>query len=229
MTRLLRAAFALAAPLMLWACVLTPGKFVSSLTVNADRSFAFAYKGEVIALDPGSSMKKIEEGDAPKETPKPDPTAEAEADTKNREIAAALSKEAGYKSVVYRGKGKFDIDYAVSGNLTHSFLFPFNIDAQAIVPFLAIEVRQGGSVRIRAPGFANSQDNNSALGGVGAVGGAPGAASKHLDGVFTLDTNAEIVSQNNEDGAKTVGGRQQVVWRATPLSKDAPVAVLRLK
>jgi hypothetical protein len=237
MTRLLRAAFALAAPLMLWACVLTPGKFVSSLTVNADRSFAFAYKGEVIAFDPSSSMKgltnatdkKDEEGNARKETPKPDATAEAEADAKNREIAAALSKEAGYKSVVYRGKGKFDIDYAVSGNLTHSFLFPFNIDAQAIVPFLAIEVRQGGSVRIRAPGFANSQDNNSALGGVGAVGGAPGAGSKHLDGVFTLDTNAEIVSQNNEDGAKTVGGRQQVVWRATPLSKDAPVAVLRLK
>ncbi len=237
MTRLLRAAFALAAPLMLWACVLTPGKFVSSLTVNADRSFAFAYKGEVIALDPGSSTKglsdasdkKAEEGDAPKESPKPDPTAEAEADAKNREIAAALSKEAGYKSVIYRGKGKFDIDYAVSGRLDHGFVFPFNTDAQAIFPFIAIELRQSGTVRVRAPGFANSQDNNSALGGVGAVGGAPGTASKYLDGVFTLDTNAEIVSQNNEDGAKTVGGRKQIVWRATPLSKDAPTAVLRLK
>ena len=237
MTRLLRAAFALAAPLMLWACVLTPGKFVSSLTVNADRSFAFAYKGEVIALDPGSSMKglsdapekKAEEGDAPKEAAKPDPTAEAEADAKNREIAAALSKEAGYKSVVYRGKGKFDIDYAVSGRLTHSFLFPFNVDAQAALPFLMVEVRQGGTVRVRAPGFANSQNSGAPMGGLGGMGGGAGDASKYLDGVFTLDTDAEIISQNNEDGAKAVGPRKQIVWRATPLSKDAPVAVLRLK
>ena len=229
MTRLLRAVLALTAPLMLWACVLTPGKFESSLTVNADRSFAFAYKGEVIALDPGSSMKKIEDGDAPKGAPKPKPTAEAEADAKNREIAAALLKEAGYKSVVYRGKGKFDIDYAVSGRLDHSFLFPFNMDAQAIVPFLAIEVRQGGTVRMRAPGFANSQNSGAPVGGLGGMGSSgAGDASKYLDGIFTLDTDAEIVSQNNENGAKAVGARKQIVWRATPLTKDAPVAVLRL-
>ena len=41
--------------------------------------------------------------------------------------------------------------------------------------------------------------------------------------------DAEIVSQNNEEGAKAVGTRRQIVWRATPLTKDAPTAVLRLK
>jgi hypothetical protein len=238
MTKLLRAAVALVAPLVLWGCVLTPGKFVSSLTINADRTFAFAYKGEVVAVDPSSSMKgmadssetKAAEGDAVKSVlPKPDATAEAEADAKNREIAAALSKEAGYKSVVYRGKGKFDIDYVMSGSLTHAFLFPFNADAQAVLPFLMVEVRQGGTVRVRAPGFANSQNSAPGMSGLGGMGGGSGDAPKYLDGVFTLDTNAEIVSQNNEDGAKTVGARKQIVWRATPLTKDAPAAVLRLK
>ncbi len=237
MTKLLRAALVLVAPLVLWGCVLTPGKFVSSLTINADRTFSFAYKGEVVAVDPSSSMKgmadssdaKSGEGEATKaEVAKPDAIAEAEADAKNREIATALSKEAGYKSVVYRGKGKFDIDYAVSGSLTHAFLFPFNADAQAVLPFLMVEVRQGGTVRVRAPGFASNQSSAQSMGGLGGMAGA-GDTSKYLDGVFTLDTNAEIVSQNNEDGAKSVGARKQIVWRATPLTKDAPTAVLRLK
>lgn len=238
MTRTMRVAAALVAPLLLWGCVLTPGKFVSSLTVNADRTFAFAYKGEVVAIDPSSSMKRLadssettaEESDTVKAEPsKPDVNAEAEADAKNREIAAALSKEAGYRSVVYRGKGRFDIDYAISGSLTHAFVFPFNADAQAVLPFVMVEVRQGGTVRVRAPGFAASQSNSASLGGLGGMGGSASESSKYLDGVFTLDTNAEIVSQNNEDGAKTVGARKQIAWRATPLTKDAPTAVLRLK
>ncbi|UVO55968.1 hypothetical protein M0209_16685 [Sphingomonas sp. SUN039] len=237
MGKLLRAGFALFAPLILWACVLTPGKFVSSLTVNADRTFAFAYKGEVIALDPGGAMKgfgKREESKDAQATDDTDKAAKekagvasaAEADAKNREIAAALSNEAGYKSVVYRGNGKFDIDYAISGSLTHSFLFPFNADAQAVLPFLMVEVRQGGTVRLRAPGFANSDSGTAAM---NPMGGGVADAAKYLDGVFTLDTDAEIISQNNEDGAKAVGRRKQIVWRATPLTKDAPTAVLRLK
>jgi hypothetical protein len=235
MTKLLRAAIALAAPLALWGCLLTPGKFVSSMTVNADRTFAFAYKGEVIAVDPSSAMKvagenKDGDADTPKvDVPKTDPAAEAESDAKNREIATALSKEAGYRSVVYRGKGKFDIDYAISGTLTHSFLFPFNVDAQAILPFVMVEVRQGNTVRVRAPGFSGNQNNGGAVSGLGGMGGGASDGSKYLDGQFTLDTDAEIVSQNNEEGAKSVGRRKQIAWRATPLTKDAPTAVLRLK
>jgi hypothetical protein len=52
-------------------------------------------------------------------------------------------------------------------------------------------------------------------------------ASAKLDGTFILDTDAEIVSQNNEEGAKTVNGRKTVTWKATPLSTTAPMAVVR--
>lgn len=241
--RLIRLWIALILPLALYGCVLTPGRFVSTLSINGDRSFAFSYKGEVIALDPKKDFGKGL-GDLPKsddsqgepggeteskslsflrpvsaETAK----AAAETETRNKAIAEALSKEYGYRSVVYQGKGVFLIDYAISGRLTHNFVFPFNADAEAVFPFLVIELRANNSVRVKAPGFANDSSGDKT-----GMGSEFGAASK-LDGIFTLDTDAEIVSQNNEDGASRSGGRQTIRWRATPLTKDAPSAVLRMR
>lgn len=241
LTRLKAFAVALAAPLILTGCLLSPGKFTSTMTINADRTFTFAYKGEVIRIDPSSAMKGI--GDKPstddeaapteakpavyqiaaKRKPnakEPDP--QAEDDAKNREIAAALGKEMGYRSVVYQGKGKFLIDYQISGTLTHNFVYPFNSDAEAVFPFIVIELRKDGLVRVKAPGFADNSSSNTGMNGMGSD------ARKAMDGIFTLDTDAEIVSQNNEDGAKTNGNRRTITWRATALSKDAPTAVLRL-
>jgi hypothetical protein len=239
---MMRFLIVLFAPLMLVGCILSPGKFVSTMTVNADRTFAFTYKGEVYASNPSEALKGV--GDKPAtetpeadakpavyriaadnkkagSTPEPEPAEDDEA--KHREVAAALSKEHGYRSAVYQGKGKFLIDYAITGKLTHNFQYPFNSDAGVVLPFVMIELRQGGTVRVKAPGYTNAETGSIP------VGGGMSKAAKMLDGVFTLDTDAEIVSQNNEDGAKTVGGRHVINWRATPLTKDAPTAVLRLK
>lgn len=231
-------------PLALASCVLAPGKFVSTLRIDADRHFAFTYVGEVIALDMSNDMTKGFGDTAPdnKTDPAGDiggaaPTLQklgfqaaekdeesaakkAEADRKNRAIANALSKEAGYRKVAYLGDGKFSIDYAISGTLDHSFVYPYNLDAEVVFPFVVVEVRANNTVRVKAPGYA--ADSNEK--------GVPGTAkaSSQLDGVFTLDTNAEIVSQNNEEGAVTTGGRKIVTWKATPLSKDPPTAVLRM-
>jgi len=38
-----RLAALIAAPLLLAGCLLTPGKFTSKLTINADRGFTYAY------------------------------------------------------------------------------------------------------------------------------------------------------------------------------------------
>lgn len=249
----------LVAPLMLMSCVLTPGKFVSTLDIRADRSFTFTYKGEVIGVDfakefakgmagagksggdgsddgNGSSDDSGADDSVPSSLLTPaafqndsagmDDAGSADSDAKFQAIAAALSKEAGYRSVVYKGKGVFEIDYAISGKLTHNFLYPYNLDAEVIFPFVVIELRGASNVRVKAPGFAKS-DND---GGMGAMGGGDQAkAASQMDGTFTLTTNAEIVSQNNEDGAKAgPAGSKQIQWRATPLSKDAPTAVLKL-
>jgi len=248
--RLSRLTLVLLMPFALASCVLTPGKFVSTLRIDADRHFTFTYIGEVVALDIGDDMMKGL-GDSPAEdTTDPasgDGTAtlqqlafqekaeskaddskdaaskKAATDAKNRTIAATLAKETGYRKVTYLGDGKFSIDYAISGTLDHSFLWPYNVDAEIMFPFIAVELRANNTVRIKAPAFANENSKSSSM-------GMPGMdkASSQLDGVFTLDTNAEIVSQNNEDGAVTTGGRKTITWKATPLTKDAPSAVLRL-
>lgn len=249
--RFSRLALLLLLPFALASCVLTPGKFVSTLRIDADRHFTFTYVGEVVALDIGDDMMKGL-GDTPAEDAT-DPASgdgtatlqqlafqdkaeegkgddskdaagkKAAADAKNRTIAATLAKEAGYRKVTYLGDGKFSIDYAISGTLDHSFLWPYNVDAEIMFPFIAVELRANNTVRIKAPAFANENSKSSSM-------GMPGMdkVSSQLDGVFTLDTNAEIVSQNNEDGAVTAGSRKTITWKATPLTKDAPSAVLRL-
>lgn len=248
-----RLALALCAPLLLLGCILTPGKFTSTLSVNADRSFAFTYKGEVIAVDMANEMSKglnsgstdsdsesIEESDPEKKDSLFTPTglqqdddkaeaakSKAETEAKNRAVAEALSKEAGYRSVQYVGDGKFIIDYAIKGTLNHSFVYPYNLDAEIMFPFIAIEVRANGAVRVKAPAFGNEKSGGDKSMGMGGMGGEDKAA-KLREGIFTLDTDAEIISQNNEDGVQTVSGRKTIVWKVTPLSQSAPTAVLKM-
>jgi len=229
-----RLAFACALPLLLAGCLLVPGKFVSDLTIHADRSFTFNYKGQVIASDPSEGMSSDE-------PLKPDATPEEKAEFaskakekaakakeregKNREIAAALSKEYGYRSVVYRGNGLFDVDYSAKGILTTNFTYPFNSDAEVMIPFVAIEARKDGTVRVRAPGFGRAPGQ----GGPASAMPAMNDPSDRAEGTFTLTTDAEIVAQNQEDGAKSVGASKVIVWTVGAIKKDAPSAVLRMK
>lgn len=221
-------------PLLLTGCLLVPGRFVSDLTIRADRSFAFSYRGQVIATDPSESSSY----DVPlKSDATPEEKAEAaakakekaakasEREEKNRAVAAALSKEYGYRSVVYRGNGVFDVDYAVRGMLTTNFTYPFNSDAEVMIPFVAIETSKDGTVRVRAPGFGRAP-----------VQGGPAPSlpmmddpSEKAEGVFTLTTDAEIVAQNQEEGAKTIGADKVIRWMVGGIKKDAPTAVLRMR
>jgi hypothetical protein len=65
------------------------------------------------------------------------------------------------------------------------------------------------------------------MGGMG--GGAGDAAAKALNGRFTLTTDAEIVSQNQEEGAETTPQGKRIMWTISPLTSDAPAATLRVK
>lgn len=246
---------ALALLLPLSACILSPGKFTSTLDIGRDGSFTFTYVGEVIAPPPDSMTGKDEArkdaGNGKKADDSPYP-ATSERNRKpgvppikpetasNRARMAALadtlSKEHGYRSVKYLGNYHFAIDYSVTGRLTHNFLFPFNLDGEVIIPFLAIELRGADRVRIKAPGYANDESRGggemgAAIGGLGEnLGGSSGdARPSELDGSFTLTTNAEIISQNQESGAVTLpDGRKRIVWRATPQTRDAPTASLKI-
>jgi hypothetical protein len=231
---------ALAAPLLLMSCVLSPGKFVSSLDIRKDRSFTFSYVGDVILLDPASTftnaaaeglaegMKESEngeEGEEGEESAKPaahaapvvidTPKHLAEA----KAIAEALSKEVGYRSVEYLGNNKFRVDYQMTGRLDRSFVYPVNLDAKAIIPWIAIEVRKDGTARFMGLAFGDPDE------GMGSRA-KPGSEENEREGIFTLTTDAELVMHNNEEG-KAPGPATKVVWKVTPASRTVPTAVVR--
>lgn len=236
-TRIIAAA---AAPLLLASCLLAPGKFVSTMEVGADRSFTFTYVGEVHALSAdglGDMMKDSESTGEDEETTATlwqddkagnlslngsadGGTDKAMSEEEKKALAETLSKEAGYRKVEYRGNDVFFIDYAISGRLDHAFVFPYNLDGELIFPFVVAEVRANGTVRVKAPAFAKSSSRADMSG--------LGEGNDKIDGSFTLTTDAEIVSQNNEDGASEVGGKKTIAWRITPTTADAPTAVLRM-
>ncbi len=259
MDRCIRLALGLCAPFLLASCLITPGKFTSTLDIRADRSFTFSYQGEVIATDTDEidsldkSMGGEDDGDsrkislltaaaakpAPKKAPpkpsRPSPAKPgapmANNDAKMRELAEILAKEQGYRSVRYIGNNVFMIDYRISGRLDHGFIYPFNLDASLIVPFIAIELRGADRVRVKAPGYANGSDNSS-FGMPGLPGGTSGDADKaaaRLDGRFTLTTDAEIISQNQEEGVTGGANGKSISWKVTPQTTSAPMAVLKLR
>jgi hypothetical protein len=256
MNRIVRWLVAIAAPLLLASCILTPAKFVSTLDVRADRTFTFTYVGEVQLAKTKSSglggglsgddQSWDQEGDQKptlfksayhKGSLKARRIAESPADFSDSQdetgqmkaLADALSKEYGFRSVRYVGNRKLAIDYAITGKLGHTFIFPFHPDADVLLPFIAIELRGKDKVRIKAPGYANQQNMAASMGGLAGLPAADADASSLLDGTFTLTTNATIVSQNQEDGAQDQpGGGKKIVWKANPQTKEAPMAVLQL-
>ena len=236
----MRFAFAAAAALALSSCILSPGKFVSTLHIGKDRSFTFTYVGEVILLDPAAAMQQGmqdglagmgdpastgEDGEVAENvaaTPEPKaPAAEtAQQIAEGKAIAEALAKEVGYRSVEYLGKNKFRVDYAMTGKLDRSFVYPINLDAKSVIPWIAVEVRRDRTARIMAIAFGEQES------GLGGAGGKPDAEPKERDGTFTFTTDAELVMQNNEEGMAPGPGKK-VVWRVTPTSKTVPTAVVR--
>jgi hypothetical protein len=208
--RLARLALALAAPFLLLSCLLSPGRFVSTLDIRKDRSFTFTYVGEVIAGEIKTSDGK---GGPSKAAP-----ITAETIAQRKAVAEALSKEQGYRSVEYLGRDRFRVDYALSGTLDRGFVYPVNLDAMAIIPWVAAEVRKDGSVRIKAPAFGDMSE--------GVPGTQPSGGAEGREGTFTLTTDAALVMQNNEEGA-TPGPPARVVWHVKPASKTVPTAVVR--
>src|SRR3546814_10910152 len=110
-----------------------------------------------------------------------------------RAIAEALSNEVGYRSAEYLGDGKFRVDYAISGRLDRGFVYPVNVDAEAVIPWIAVEVRKDGTARVKALAFGVEP-------GPPRPGDRPAQASLEREGTFTLTTAARLDLPNNEDG-----------------------------
>lgn len=214
--RFARMLFALAAPLLLASC-LTPGRFTATLEINRDRSFTFTYVGEAVVADPSAGIQMTmqgAEGAPPPSSEQPQEMPEGD----RQRIIEALSREVGFRSVEYVGQNKFRIDYAISGRLDRSFVFPMNPEGMAILPWLLVEVRRDGTAQVTGSGFGDGMGN----------AGDPTTPETNRDrqGTFTLVTDADLVQHNSED-APAADGRTTLTWEVTPEARPAPTALLR--
>jgi len=148
-------------------------------------------------------------------------------DASNRAFAAKLSKYAGGRSVTYRGKGVFGVDYHFEGRATQDFLFPALPDNNLIIPFVALRRRADGTVLVTASAFTGgSGPMGPAAAGAGDM--AKGGPISRAEGRFTVITDGEILTNNSEDGAAPSPIGHQVHWDVGPASTKIPETLIRL-
>jgi hypothetical protein len=150
-------------------------------------------------------------------------------DESNRRFAANLMKHQGWRSVTYKGKGVFDVDYHFEGRLNQDYAFPLMPDSDLMIPFITIRPRTDGSVKVSAPAFTGGS------GPFGARAKMLGLPDKGNDGPvsravgrFTITTDGEILTNNSEDGPVAAQGGRQVHWDVDAGSNRIPEMMVRL-
>ena len=150
-------------------------------------------------------------------------------------LAAMMRKQRGWDKVEHVGDGLFRVHYAISGTLTHGFVFPM-IEKMPVSPFVAALPRADGSVRVEAEGFGGEKIAGMGPGlgmmaamGAGHAGDADKPAPVLPDGTFTIVTDGRILANNTDEGPETLAdGMQRLTWKVDAGSKAAPTALVAL-
>lgn len=150
-------------------------------------------------------------------------------DESNRSFAAKLTKYAGWRSVVYRGKGVFDVDYHFEGKATQDFIFPALPGDDLIIPFIAIRRRADGSVLVTAPALTGGAGPLAGAAAAAPGSGAGGPPPSRAQGRFMIATDGEILTNNSEDGASPHPIGRQLHWDVDATSKKIPETLIRLQ
>ena len=150
-------------------------------------------------------------------------------DASAREFAAKLMKYEGWRSVTYRGKGVFDVDYHFSGRATQDFLFPALPDNDLIIPFIAIRRRTDGSVMVTAPALTGGMGPLGSRAGNAAAAAAKDGPMSRAEGRFTIVTDGETLTNNSEDGPTVHPAGRQLAWTIGTRSKKIPETLIRLR
>jgi hypothetical protein len=150
-------------------------------------------------------------------------------DASNRRFAANLMKYQGWRSVAYKGKGVFDVDYHVEGRLTQDYAFPLMPDTDLVIPFITLRRRTDGSVMVTAPALTGGSGPFSARAKMMGLPdkGNDGPVSR-ADGRFTITTDGEILTNNSEDGPAAAPGGRQVHWDVGAGSTKIPEMLVKL-
>lgn len=155
-----------------------------------------------------------------------------------QELADHLSRQRGWDQVIYKGDGLFDVDFNISGRLSHDFVFPVVEKMPVANSFVTVVLRKDNQIRVDAPGFANAGSGNPMHGMMGGMAGMmqmmmeeEGGEMPEVvlpDGTFTIITDGRILANNTDEGPKTVAKGQSLSWDVTPRSEQAPTALIAL-
>ena len=154
------------------------------------------------------------------------------------EFSAKLQRQRGWKSVINKGDGVFEVDFAINGNLTHDFLFP-NIEGLPMgSSFVNIYLREENKVRIEAPGFAAQGAGNPMQGMMGGMMGMANLGAKDgkselpnlvmAEGRFTIVTDGSILANNTDEGPQAAASGQMLSWDINSQTQNAPAALIQL-
>ncbi len=285
--RMMAAALAAGLSVLLAACLISPGKFASTLDIRKDGRFTYTYTGEIYML----GMSKLAEmGKNAKDAPVFEPMTcykddsmderpctkdelaqqksdweaeqQAKADKDKRdgemakamfggldptdpkaaeEFAARLRRQAGWKSVIYKGDGLYQVDFAIRGTLDHDFVYPTMERFPMANAFVTLVRRADGSIRLDAPGFAQGSGGGmNSFAQLAAMGAAMDKAGKdgkdgadspdlpQLDGTFTFTTDAEVLANNTDEGPQPAPNGKKLEWKVTQRTAAAPTALVKL-
>lgn len=152
-------------------------------------------------------------------------------DAANQRFAAQLMKHDGWKSVVYKGKGVFQVEYRMTGKLAYDFIFPTFPQGDFIIPFVQLRKRDQGSVAVTAPALIGG--GMRGLASKMKMMGAPGTddipQSTRTKGVFTVTTDGEILTNNTEDGPIKAPNGRAMSWSIDSSSDKVPEALIRVQ
>ena len=153
-----------------------------------------------------------------------------------QELAAMLQRQRGWEQVAYKGDGLFDVDFRISGRMTHDFAFPVVEKMPMSNMFVTVVLRDQGQVRVDAPGFANAGGNNPMQSMMGGMAGLMQMAAKEdgdkapeialPDGTFTIITDGRILANNTDEGPQDNAHGQSLVWQISPRTEQAPTALI---
>jgi len=152
-------------------------------------------------------------------------------DASNRAFAAKLLKYKGWRSASYKGKGVFDVDYHFEGRLDQDYVFPLMPDSDIMMPFIAIRRRADGAILVTAPAMTGGSGPFGARAkamGLPDRGDDDGPQSR-AEGRFAIVTDAEILTNNSEDGPTAHSAGRRMHWDVGPASTKVPEALVRLR
>jgi len=152
-------------------------------------------------------------------------------DAANQKFAAQLMRYDGWKSVVYKGKGVFQVDYRITGKLGYDFIFATFPQGDFIIPFVQLRKRDQEAVAVSAPALIGGGLRGMAakMKAIGAPDAKDVPQSTRTRGTLTVTTDGEILTNNTENGPINVANGRALSWSIDSSSEKVPEALVRLQ